>query len=142
MEIANREDVRSLCQLRTNLRPELRKAIVSGTEEGEQLRLHARVLQAKIFFVEMSAEAQPVFEIASGLDYVHAGNDSDGWKQKSNSGLLLTSSGSAQFLKKAAFFSTNSFLSSGRSSAARIESEVHAGMQAPQSMHSAGSTKS
>jgi hypothetical protein len=42
------------------------------------------VLQAEIFLVEMSAEAQPFFEIAGGFDYVHAGNDSDGWKKKSN----------------------------------------------------------
>ena len=143
MEITNRQDVRSFRQLGTNLRPELGKAVVSRAEEGEQLRLHARMLQAEIFFVEMSAEAQPFFKVATGFDYVHAGNDSDGRKRKSNSRLpLIVWQPSAQCLKKAAFVSTNGFLSSGRSSAARIESEVHAGMQAPQSMHSAGSTKS
>jgi len=42
--------------------------------------------------------------------------------------------------KYAAFFSMNSFLSSGRSSAGWSESEVHTGTQAPQSMHSTGLT--
>ena len=43
-------------------------------------------------------------------------------------------------LVKVASFSVNSFLSSGRSSRARIESDPQAGMQAPQSMQPAGST--
>jgi hypothetical protein len=42
------------------------------------------MLQVEIVFVEMGAEAQPFFETSGGFDDVHAGNDSDGWKKKSN----------------------------------------------------------
>lgn len=52
----------------------------------------------------------------------------------------LTLSTSNYFLKNAAFFSMRSFLSSGKSSRAWIESEVQAGTQAPQSMQPSGST--
>ena len=45
------------------------------------------MLQVEIFRGEMSAEAPPFFETAGGFDYVHAGNDSDGWKKKSNDAL-------------------------------------------------------
>ena len=84
MKVTDREDVRSFREIGTNLRPQLRKAIVSGAEEREKLRLHASVFQAKVFLVEVSAEAQPFFKIARSFDDIHAGNDSDVRKQKSN----------------------------------------------------------
>ena len=43
-----------------------------------------RVFQAKVFFIEIGAQAQPFFETAGALDDVHAGNDSDDESQKSN----------------------------------------------------------
>jgi hypothetical protein len=42
------------------------------------------VFETKVFLIEMSALDQPFFEIAGGFDDVHAGNDSDGEKEKSN----------------------------------------------------------
>ena len=84
MKIADGENVRGLGEIRTDLRPELRPAVAGGAKERKEFRLHASVLETKVFLVEMSALGQPFFEIAGGFDDVHAGNDSDGEKEKSN----------------------------------------------------------
>ena len=86
MEIADGEHVWSLGEFRTNLRPHLRPAVVSGAEEGKKLRFHVGVFNSKIFSVEVRALGEPVFELAGGFDDVHAGNDSGGENGKSNGG--------------------------------------------------------
>src|SRR6476659_2083317 len=58
-----------------------------------------------------------------------------GWLAFLPAPAAVTDSKPLQFWKNAAFFSMKSFFSSGTSSSAGIESEVHAGMHAPQSMH-------
>jgi hypothetical protein len=45
------------------------------------------MLEVKIFLVDLSMVGQPVFELASGLHDVHAGNDSDRARGKSNAWL-------------------------------------------------------
>ena len=42
------------------------------------------MFELKIFFVDRSVVSQPVFELARGLDDVHAGNNSDRRPVKSN----------------------------------------------------------
>jgi len=84
VEIADGEDVRSFGEIGADLGPELRPAVVSGAKEGEKLRLHAGMFEAEVFLIDTSAQGQPCFKIARGFDDVHAGNDSDGKKEKSN----------------------------------------------------------
>lgn len=93
VEIADRKDVRSLGEFGTDLGPELGPAEVSCAEEGEKFRLHAGVFEAEVVLIEVSALGQPAFEVAGGFDDVHAGNDSDGEKGKSNFGLRALGSG-------------------------------------------------
>jgi len=42
------------------------------------------VFKAEVFLIDTSAQGQPCFKKARGFDDVHAGNDSDGKKEKSN----------------------------------------------------------
>ena len=84
MKIADGENLRRPSEFRADLRPELRPAVVGGAEEGKEFRLHASVLESKVFLIQMSALGQPFFEMAGGFDDIHAGNDSDGKKEKSN----------------------------------------------------------
>lgn len=84
MKITHGENMRRPGEIRTDLRPELRPPVVGGAKERKDLRLHAGVLKTKVFLIDMSALGQPLFEIACGFDDVHAGNDSDGEKKKSN----------------------------------------------------------
>ena len=101
VKIADGKDVRSLGQFGTDLGPELRPAVVSGAEEGEEFRLHVGVFEAEVFLIEVSALGEPGFELAGGFDDVHAGNDSDGGKGKSNLGCGLRASARASGLRAA-----------------------------------------
>lgn len=78
VEIADGEDLRSVGEIGTDLRPDLRPAVVGGAEEHEDIRLHVRVFEAEVFGIDAGALGQPGFELAGGFDYVHAGNDSGG----------------------------------------------------------------
>src|ERR1700683_1626158 len=84
VKIADREHVRRAGKLRTDFRPELRPTIIRGAQEHEDVRLHVGVFEAQIPLIDLSAFRQPVFELARGLDYVHAGNDSGAGNMKSN----------------------------------------------------------
>jgi len=84
VEIADGENVRGFRQIRTNLRPELRPTVVCGTKKGEKLHLHSGMFEAEVFLVEVSAQGQPVFKMAGRFNDVHAGNDSEARKKKSN----------------------------------------------------------
>src|SRR5580698_4808456 len=84
VEIAYGEDLRSVCEIGTNLLPDLRPAVVGGAEEHEDVRLHVGVFEAKIFLFDLGAQGQPRFELAGGFDNMHGGNDSGWGNGKSN----------------------------------------------------------
>ncbi len=84
VEIAYGQDFWGMCEVGTDLRPELRPAVVGGAEEHEAVLLHVGVLQAEVFLVDAGAQGEPGFELARGFNYVHAGNDSGGGNGKSN----------------------------------------------------------
>ena len=84
VEIADGEHVRGVGEVGTDLRPELRPAVVGGAEKHEDIRLHVGVFEAEVFLVDAGALGQPGFELAGGFDDVHAGNDSGGGNGKSN----------------------------------------------------------
>ena len=78
VKISDGEDLRGAGKVGTDLRPELRPAVISGAEEQEDVRLHVGVFEAEVLLVDLRVVGQPGFELAGGFDYVHAGNDSGG----------------------------------------------------------------
>ncbi len=78
VKIANGKDMRGAGEVGTNLGPEFRPTVVGAAKEEEDVRLHVGVFETEVSPVDVGALSQPSLELASGLDYVHAGNDSDG----------------------------------------------------------------
>jgi len=78
MKIADGEDLRGAGEIGTDLRPELRPAVISGAKKHEDVRLHVGVFETEVLLVNLGVVGQPGFELAGGFDYVHAGNDSGG----------------------------------------------------------------
>jgi hypothetical protein len=71
VQIANREQMWSFGQIGADLGPDLRPAIVSGSQERKDSGFHIRVLEAEVFLGEVGAVGEPVFELTGGFDYVH-----------------------------------------------------------------------
>jgi hypothetical protein len=92
MEIANGENAWGMGEIRTDLRPDLRPTVKRSAEKHEEVRLHIRVFKAEILLIDMSALGQPGFKLARGLDDVHARNDSDGKREKSNESFTTVTS--------------------------------------------------
>ena len=86
MQVADREDLRRLCQIGADLRPQLRPAVVGSAKKREKLGLHPLVFQAKVLLIDTGPLCQPGLKMARGFDDIHGGNDSDGGNRKSNGG--------------------------------------------------------
>src|ERR1700757_2245416 len=71
VEIAYGQHMRCLRQIWADLRPNLRPAVIGGSQKGKNRLFHAGMFQAEIFFDQIGAEAQPFFEVARRFDYVH-----------------------------------------------------------------------
>src|SRR5579863_3020993 len=79
MQITDRQHARSFGQLRTNLGPYLRPAVIRSAQERKDVGLHVLVLGTQVGLDDVSVVAEPVFKLARGFDDVHGeGHDSEG----------------------------------------------------------------
>ena len=74
VKVAYCQNLRSLSQIRTDLRPYLCPAIVSGAQKGKDMELMF-VFEAKILLDDGRAVRQPILKVTSCLDDVHQAED-------------------------------------------------------------------
>src|SRR5579859_5527917 len=77
VQVAYREQLRTLGEFGTDLGPELRPAVVGGAQKREDRSLHVAVLRVQISLDDVGAMAEPVFKVAGSLTDVHSGKDSE-----------------------------------------------------------------
>ncbi len=78
VKVTHCQNMRSLGEIRADLRPYLCPAIISGTQKGKDIGLHVGVFEAKVLLDDRSAARQPILEVSSCLDDVHTAEDSEG----------------------------------------------------------------
>ena len=78
VQVAHRQHVRPLGKIGTHLRPDLRPAVVGGSQKGKDRRLHVGVLEAQIFLDQIGAMAEPLFKLAGRFDDVHSARNDSG----------------------------------------------------------------
>src|ERR1700722_11112321 len=85
VQVAYRQHMRGPGKFRTNLRPELRPAVVSSTQKGKDCHLHIRVLEPEIVVDQVGSMTQPVFKLPRRFNYVHRAHDKRRVRPKSTS---------------------------------------------------------
>ena len=72
VQIADRQHLRSIGEIGTDLRPDLRPAVESGSQKRKYRRLHVEVFEAQVVLDQIRVMAQPILEVAGRFYDVHS----------------------------------------------------------------------